>query len=368
MPSVSLVVPVYNVGNYLRTCLDAILAQTFTDFELILVNDGSTDDSGAICDEYAARDERIMVIHKVNEGAGPTRNAGIASANAEYIAFPDADDWIEPEMLANAYRLAKEHDVDFVMWGSEVLAFEGETLLGKRIINFPDTTYDNQYECRTHFMELFSDIRLLFDSPWSKLYRRSIINENQLIFPQIRRAQDAVFNLDFFNHVTKVVITSAVYYHYRENDQDKVWRKFPRDYIDIMIYYDDHLLKLAKSWGVCGEKEQLFFDRGFVAGVIGAISHCLNPKWKLSLAGKNRFIQDILNKPYIVTRIKEVVLDTREMQRNKRLIQRKKASQLLFDVYTASWGAGLRKNILSRIPIVYAILRFANRIYHKAGA
>ena len=99
MPKISVIVPVYNVEKYLRECLDSILVQTFTDFELILVNDGSQDSSGAICDEYAGKDKRITIIHQENQGQAAARNNAIAIAKGEWIHFVDSDDVIHPQML-----------------------------------------------------------------------------------------------------------------------------------------------------------------------------------------------------------------------------------------------------------------------------
>ena len=108
MAEVSIIVPVYQVESYLRKCLDSILAQTFTDFELILVDDGSTDRSGQICDEYAEMDERVKVIHQQNRGVAAARNNGIACANGDYLCFVDADDWIEDTMIGfERYQVEK---------------------------------------------------------------------------------------------------------------------------------------------------------------------------------------------------------------------------------------------------------------------
>ncbi len=117
-PAVSIIVPVYNVEKYIRRCLDSIVAQTFTDWECILVDDGTPDNSGKICDEYAANDSRFVVIHKENGGVSSARNAGLDVANGEWITFVDADDWIEPETYEVAYKTAIEKDVDLVQWNS----------------------------------------------------------------------------------------------------------------------------------------------------------------------------------------------------------------------------------------------------------
>ena len=112
MPELSIIVPVYKVEPYLRRCIDSILAQTFRDFELILIDDGSPDNCGAICDEYAAKDSRIIVIHQKNQGVSAARNAGLDIAKGTYLGFVDSDDWIEPEMYETMIATAKEKQVD----------------------------------------------------------------------------------------------------------------------------------------------------------------------------------------------------------------------------------------------------------------
>ena len=113
--TLSIIVPVYNVCDYLKDCIDSILAQSFTDFELILVDDGSTDGSGEICDEYVKRDSRIRVIHKGNGGVVSARKAGVAAAKGLYVGYVDGDDWIESDMYEKMVHYMREYDCDLVM-------------------------------------------------------------------------------------------------------------------------------------------------------------------------------------------------------------------------------------------------------------
>ena len=115
MPKLSVIVPVYNTEKYLRECVDSILAQTFTDFELILVDDGSTDGSGAICDEYAGKDSRIRVIHQENGGATLARRSGVRIAQGEYVAFVDSDDWIAQHIYQNMMEKAETCGADVIL-------------------------------------------------------------------------------------------------------------------------------------------------------------------------------------------------------------------------------------------------------------
>lgn len=129
MPEISVIVPVYKVEPYLRKCVDSILAQTFTDIELILIDDGSPDNCGAICDEYAAKDNRVVVIHQQNAGVSAARNAGLDIARGSYIGFVDSDDWIEPEMYETMLRTAKESNADVVICGAKYTDVEGTSFV-----------------------------------------------------------------------------------------------------------------------------------------------------------------------------------------------------------------------------------------------
>ena len=115
MPKLSVIVPVYNTEKYLRVCIDSILAQTFTDFELILVDDGSEDSSGSICDEYAAKDTRVQVIHQTNGGVTNARKNGVRRACGKYFSFIDSDDWIHPEMFERMVEKCVEANADVVV-------------------------------------------------------------------------------------------------------------------------------------------------------------------------------------------------------------------------------------------------------------
>ena len=115
MPKISVIVPVYKAEKYIRRCVDSILAQTFTDFELLLVDDGSPDNSGAICDEYAARDSRVKVFHKENGGVSSARQMGLDNSLGEYVIHADPDDWVEPDMLQELYSEAQQSGADMVI-------------------------------------------------------------------------------------------------------------------------------------------------------------------------------------------------------------------------------------------------------------
>lgn len=180
-PAISIIVPVHNIEAYLKKCLDSILAQTFTDFEVIVVNDGSTDKSGEICDAYAKQDARVKVIHQENQGVSSTRNAGIARAEGEFIGFVDGDDYVDMDMYRELYQTCMETDssISICKLGREI---NGE-LINNEVGNFHTKELTNVEAME----ELFKGILYRF-SLCNKLFKRSCF-EN-ICFPVGRIHED----------------------------------------------------------------------------------------------------------------------------------------------------------------------------------
>ena len=128
IPKISVIIPVYNVAKYLHRCIDSALAQTFTDFELLLIDDGSKDNSGEICDEYARKDNRVRVFHKENEGVSVARNIGIGHSSGTYLMFLDSDDWLESSCLDYCLKSMKDDNLDFLQFGYARVTDDGNVL------------------------------------------------------------------------------------------------------------------------------------------------------------------------------------------------------------------------------------------------
>ena len=172
MPKVSVVVPVYNAEKYIDRCIDSILSQTFEDFELILVDDGSPDKSGKICDNYAAKDNRVKVIHKQNGGVSTARNVGIENSTGEYIMFVDSDDYIDNQMLEVLLQKTSD-DVEMVI--SSIRMVCKEKVYDFRMKN---REYSPKVLMEEYCLEKFP--RICVCGPWCKLYKRSVIDENKI--------------------------------------------------------------------------------------------------------------------------------------------------------------------------------------------
>lgn len=212
----SIVVPVYNTGQYLRRCLKSICTQTLKEIEIILVDDGSEDDSGEICDAHAAADARIQVIHKVNEGPGSARRAGLAFATGKYIGFVDSDDWIEPDMYQTLYGIAVCNDADIVAEGMiDDLGNESQRRLNMLPSGKYGTTedrkkiYENMISCRNFFQMGIQPYL------WNKLFRRELAFRYINMIPQsIRIGEDAAALYPMLVQADTIVISDTAHYHY----------------------------------------------------------------------------------------------------------------------------------------------------------
>ena len=207
-PEISIIVPVYNVEKYLKRCIDSILNQSFTDFELILVYDGSTDNSGKIIDEYAIKDERIKVIHKENGGQGSARNRGLDIAKGNYIGFVDSDDWIHKDMYKCMYQIISEDNTDIVQVGHNTV----EEYTEDKRCNINDINII----CIDNIIEKFADcnsfeiLPLIF--PVNKLYKRRLWNN--LRFPEGKFAEDLRIIYKIYEITNNYKIIDFNFYNY----------------------------------------------------------------------------------------------------------------------------------------------------------
>lgn len=205
-PTISVIVPVYNAEKYLRRCIDSVLAQTYTDFELLLIDDGSKDKSGEICDEYAQKDARVRVFHKENGGVSSARNLGLDNAKGEWITFVDSDDWAKPYYI--------EHLVASIDGADLVVAY---ATICKKDENAVEEHYQACRVLSDNFSILFTKNAMSWHtSPWSKLYNTQIIQTNDLRFEEdVRIGEDAIF-LYTYMLLTKVInIVSYTDYCYQ---------------------------------------------------------------------------------------------------------------------------------------------------------
>lgn len=210
MCKVSVIVPVYNVEKYLRKCLDSIINQTYKDIEIILVDDGSTDNSSKICDDYASRDERIYVIHNSNHGVSYSRNCGIKIATGKYILFIDSDDIVDDSYIYELVNANKNGFYDLVICN-----------INDFYIRKKDTTFRKIHEelLTGRFFDDYYYLINLLRVPVVKLYKTKIIKNNNILFPEnIFSGEDQIFNFKYYRFVNKYKFINKALYRYFHRD------------------------------------------------------------------------------------------------------------------------------------------------------
>ncbi len=219
----SVIVPIYNTEKYLKKCIDSILAQSFPDFELILINDGSTDNSGTICDNYAKRDSRIIVIQQVNKGLSYSRNLGKKIAKGEYLSFIDSDDYIHPKMFIDMINNLKDHNADISICNFKVIGVKQPVK-----IFYIETFGINAYSSKDYL--ILSQCR----NPvvWNKIYKSSLWKN--VDFPINHINEDEFVTYKVLYSANRIVVTDNRYYYYRKRknsimDSDSYYKKL--DYI-----------------------------------------------------------------------------------------------------------------------------------------
>lgn len=207
----SIIMPVYNVKNYLQRAIDSVLEQSCIDWELIIVNDGSTDGSKIVCENFAKENNRIKLINQNNQGSGPARQKGLQQSIGRYIVFLDPDDFLENEALANVQKIISDHNADIIFSGYKEII---KTKQGHvRTLTY---TYNEDFSLEgdkilDHFEELE---RVSVKSLWNKVYSKKFLKENQLMFSDQRVGQDALFNYRAYRYVQSIYVSKLVFYNY----------------------------------------------------------------------------------------------------------------------------------------------------------
>lgn len=231
---VSVIVPVYNCEKYLKKCVTSIINQSYKELEIILVDDGSTDKSGGICDSFKTKDSRIQVIHKENGGVSSARNAGIDRTKGEFICFVDSDDWLPINSIETLIKRAHEDNSDLCIGTFKNVAI-------RKTVNrtVPDKTIN---------IEQVQDIlqfRFALKAPWAKLYKTRIIQQNHLRFaPGIPFGEDTIFVWSYLSWCLKISMISSLTYYYSLLNTSNACGKYYPDFVDWQYVYIERLAKI----------------------------------------------------------------------------------------------------------------------------
>ncbi|HCA29361.1 MAG TPA: hypothetical protein DEP23_07270 [Ruminococcaceae bacterium] len=250
-PFLTIIMPVFKAEKYLNHAVGSILGQTFKDFELILIDDGSPDRCGEICDEFAAQDERVSVIHFTeNKGVRITRNTAMTHAKGRYITFVDADDEIAANTYERIYKAVQDSFPHVVIFGLEERYFDSkQQLKDTRKITLPERYFSNRKELRAYVIEL--EKSTLYGYLWNKLYDAEYIRSHNITIKEYPIASDFFFNCDFFMDIETMMVLDMAPYAYNRRIDEGLTSKFFTNFFEIQEERVQSLLNQYEYWKMC---------------------------------------------------------------------------------------------------------------------
>lgn len=289
----SIVVPVYNAEKYIDRCVNSIINQTHKEIEIILVNDGSKDRSGEICDEYAQKDTRIKVIHKPNGGVSSARNSGLKKAIGDYIIFVDSDDWIEKDMIARLDKiLIEDKELDCIIYNL-------------KNIEKSDIRED----------ELLNNIAYLIKTekinpPWNKVYKREILNKNNIKFDKkVQIGEDLLFNIQYLKNTKKIYLLNDILYNYVTENGQSLTKKYKKDKYEQLTHVNNRIREeMSKEL----KNKQLLDAVDYIRfkNICSCIMDLFHPNCPYRVREKYKYIKKVKseNKKLIIKRIDKKIL------------------------------------------------------------
>lgn len=308
----SVIVPIYNVGKYLKDCIESLLSQDYEDYEILLIDDGSKDESTVICDEYAQKSNKVRVIHKENGGAASARNEGIKVSNGEYLFFVDGDDWIETNCLSSMMEIIEEKQLDVLRF-NYAREYEGKSIPKNSTI-LEERLYEGEDDIDLILNKLVGisgqdlahpeNFNFLASSCFN-IYRKQIILDNNLIFHNIREYGafvDGLFNIEYFIHISRFAYINDVCYHYRKTNSGAASANYRREYLPRQL----KLFSKIKEILIQNNK---YKDESYSNRIaLSTMELCLNALRNKSgkKAARYKEVKSILSHPLIHTSLKKL--------------------------------------------------------------
>lgn len=291
---VSIVVPVFNMGDSIEKCVKSICKQTYSNLEIILVDDGSKDDSLEKCNKLAEMDKRISVYHTENNGSGPARNYGIECASGKYILFPDADDYLDTEAVEKLLKATNNGMYDIVVFGYHIKNLKGKDI-GNKVFSVFKTNGKDVRNDYSDYMGSSSKFGIQ-GAPWNKFFSMEIIRKHKVRFPALRRHQDEGFIARYMCYVQNVIFISEILYTHYVNDLKKEWDKYPVGYLDAVIGLNEERKHNILIWNSKDHITHEMVQREYISNVIKALELSFSPKFKFNKKQRIQWIRDSISK------------------------------------------------------------------------
>lgn len=295
---VSIVVPVYNMGNSLEVCVNSLLNQNYSNIEILLVDDGSKDNSLEVCNTLKKKDKRIRVFHTENRGSGPARNTGIENATGRYIYFPDADDRLEENAISILVGAMEKGRYDLVVFGYKSLDKNGNLELLKE---YPEMQREGK-DVRKDYSDFVASTRKygIQGAPWNKFFDLTLIKTYSIDYPALRRHQDEGFISRYMCYCQHIHFIKPVLYIHYLNDLKKEWDKYPIDYIDAVIGLYNTKKETILTWNTKDKKTKMIVEHEYICNVIKALEMSYSPKMNMNSKKRIPWIEKQIKKSQVL--------------------------------------------------------------------
>ena len=292
-PFISIIMPVYNVEKYITKSIESVLAQSFNDFELLLVDDCSPDKSGKICDNFAKKDNRIKVVHlPENGGVANARNTVLRSTSGEYLCFLDSDDHFDKNMLELLADSVKRNPAQVVIFGlvEEYYDLNGN-LRNTKTVAYKNKIITAQQELREEILKL--EALDLYGYPCNKMYEIEYLRKSKAVFPKMRFNEDIIFNIDFFMDAKTCNIIEEAPYHYVKHTGSTTGSFIPTYYEDIMKKID-RLYGQLEYWGMLTDENLEFLASRYTRYLFSALERNCDKRSEMSHIERKKFFKEVL--------------------------------------------------------------------------
>ncbi|HNX29928.1 MAG TPA: glycosyltransferase family 2 protein [Syntrophomonadaceae bacterium] len=327
MKKVSIIVPVYNLEQVLGKCIADFLSQTYPNIEIILVDDGSIDNTLQVCHEFARRDERIKVVHTDNQGCGMSRNTGAEQADGHYVYFMDADDNLEADAIEVMVDTMERDNSDLVICGHKSVNSEGRVFYSK---SYASATVDAGEIRRNYGKEDDRNIYTIQRAVWNKMFVLNKIKQHNIRFPNVRRHAEEIFVTRYLDIADRVSFIDRCFYTYNKDDYQKILGKLPVDYIDEISRTMRLRMDLFAAWNPDNQTAFDLLREEYTQRLFRALELSFHPKMNFDRKERLGWLKEVVDREEVQRACASKRFDSRYRNTVCALIRAKKVHLLYF--------------------------------------
>ncbi|HDR8189356.1 TPA: glycosyltransferase family 2 protein [Bacillus cereus] len=351
MKKVSIIIPVYNMADKIELSVESIVRQSYSNIEIILVDDGSKDASLSKCKELAEKYGKIEVYHTENQGSGPARNYGIKMATGDYVYFPDADDLLEPNTVKTLVNAMLKYESDLIVFGFKNIDINGNLISEKK---YQKKIYEGNYiRDNYHIFFNMNDEFGIQGAPWNKFFDLTKIKKNKIEYPPLKRHQDEVFISRYINHVEKVCFIEDILYVYNTNDLKREWDKFPVDYLDIVMSLKRYREDIIVKWNDKNEIVLDMIEREYICKIIKALELSFSKKFNFNRNERKNWFSEVIQKSELANLSMPERFNMKYQKLVLSLVAQNKLNKLYLLIFTKVF---IEKNLYKGIVVAKKII------------